>query len=184
MNGNYSTAETRISERLPDRSLPVIQWKTINWKKAEREVNRLQARIARAAQNRKWNMVKRLQYLLAHSFYAKALAARRAAGASVQVLGRSLSDTIRRCGKAWNQDGLIQNLNRQIRGWMEAYPPEDAKKAGAHLDYLLYEWLWRWAKRRHPGKGKQWILEKYWHPRGGRRWVFSTDARELIRVSH
>ncbi len=185
MNGNYSTAGTGVPERLPDSGLLGENWKDIDWKKAEREVNRLRARIARAARKKKWNTVKRLRYLLDHSFYAKAIEARgTAAEESARALGRALSDTIRKRGKAWNQEGLIQNLNRQIREWMEAYPFKEAKKAGGRLDYLLYEWLWRWAKRRHPRKGKGWILERYWHPRNGRRRVFSTGSRALIRIGH
>ena len=77
MNGNNSTTETIVSERLSDSKLLATQWKTIDWKKAEQEVNRLQVRIVKATQEKKWNTVKRLQYLLTHSFYAKALAVRR-----------------------------------------------------------------------------------------------------------
>ena len=49
----------------------------IDWHKAEREVNRLQIRIVKATQQKDYNAVKRLQYLLTHSFYAKALAVKR-----------------------------------------------------------------------------------------------------------
>ena len=77
MNGNNSMTETPVSERLSDSKRLSIQWKTIDWKKAEQEVNRLQVRIVKATQEKKWNTVKRLQYLLTHSFYAKALAVRR-----------------------------------------------------------------------------------------------------------
>lgn len=77
MNGNNSTTETIVSERLSDSKLLATQWKTIDWKKAEQEVNRLQVRIVKATQEKKWNTVKRLQYLLTHSFHAKALAVRR-----------------------------------------------------------------------------------------------------------
>ena len=77
MNGNYSTAETAVSESLSDCKLLAMQWKRIDWKKAEKEVNRLQVRIVKATQEKKWNTVKRLQYLLTHSFYAKTLAVRR-----------------------------------------------------------------------------------------------------------
>ena len=53
------------------------QWKNIDWHKAEQEVNRLQIRIVKATQQKDYNAVKRLQYLLTHSFYAKALAVKR-----------------------------------------------------------------------------------------------------------
>jgi RNA-directed DNA polymerase len=74
MNGNTST--TAKAERLSDAARLAFQWKSIEWKQAEAEVNRLQVRIAKATQEKKWNTVKRLQYLLTHSYYAKLLAVR------------------------------------------------------------------------------------------------------------
>ena len=103
---------------------------------------------------------------------------------SIQTVVRSLSDTILRRGKAWNQDVLIMKLNQQIRGWTNYHQSVCASEAFAHLDYILYELLWRWAKRRHTKKGKWWISTRYWHRKGSRNWVFSTDKHELIRVDH
>ena len=77
MNGNCSTTGRNSPERLPDTVQLEHQWKSIDWKKAEAEVSRLQARIAKATQEKKWNTVKRHQYLLSHSYYAKALAVRK-----------------------------------------------------------------------------------------------------------
>ena len=54
-----------------------LQWNQIDWKKAEEQVNRLQIRIVKATLEQKWRLVKRLQYLITNSFYAKALAVRR-----------------------------------------------------------------------------------------------------------
>jgi len=53
------------------------EWKTINWHKVEKSINKLQTRITKAVLQNKWNLVKRLQYLLTHSFFAKLLAVRR-----------------------------------------------------------------------------------------------------------
>ena len=64
MNGNCSTTGRNSPERLPDTVQLEHQWKSIDWKKAEAEVSRLQARIAKATQEKKWNTVKRLQYLV------------------------------------------------------------------------------------------------------------------------
>ena len=52
-------------------------WHQINWRHAEKNVRRLQARIAQATQAGKWGKVKALQRLLTHSFSGKALAIRR-----------------------------------------------------------------------------------------------------------
>ncbi|TAN42336.1 MAG: group II intron reverse transcriptase/maturase [Candidatus Methanoperedens sp.] len=52
------------------------QWNNIDWKKVEKHVNRLQVRITKAVKEGKLYLVKRLQYLLTHSYYAKLLATR------------------------------------------------------------------------------------------------------------
>lgn len=52
-------------------------WRSIDWKTARREVRRLQMRIAKAVQEGKHGKVKSLQWILTHSFYAKALAVKR-----------------------------------------------------------------------------------------------------------
>jgi len=53
------------------------KWKIINWHQVEKSVNKLQTRITKAVLQNKWNLVKRLQYLLTHFYFAKLLAVRR-----------------------------------------------------------------------------------------------------------
>lgn len=96
----------------------------------------------------------------------------------------SLSETILKRGKAWKQEVLIEKLNQQIRGWTNYHQSVCASEAFAHIDYVLYELLWRWAKRRHPHKGQWWVSQNYWHRRSNRNWVFSTEDKELLRVDH
>ena len=103
---------------------------------------------------------------------------------SVKAIVAKLSETINERGKAWNQDVLIMKLNEQIRGWTNYHQSVSASEAFSHLDYVLYELLWHWAKRRHPKKGKWWISTKYWHRKDNRSWVFSSGKNELIRVDH
>lgn len=55
----------------------VQSWESINWKKAEDYVKKLQMRIVKAQKSGHCNKVKTLQWLLTHSFYAKALAVKR-----------------------------------------------------------------------------------------------------------
>lgn len=73
MNVRHSI--TPIGEKRTDRDL-TRQWESIDWKKVRSYVNRLQTRIAKATREGKWNLVKRLQYLLTHSYYGKLLAVR------------------------------------------------------------------------------------------------------------
>ena len=77
VNDLYSTTEGKTSEKQSDEAKLGAQWKSIDWRRAKREVNRLQVRIVKATQQNDYNAVKRLQYLLTHSFYAKALAVKR-----------------------------------------------------------------------------------------------------------
>ncbi len=53
------------------------QWETTDWKKLQKRVNKLQTRITKATREGKGNLVKKLQYLLTSSFYAKLLAVRK-----------------------------------------------------------------------------------------------------------
>ena len=72
------TAEAQVSDpsvgATPDTQLA---WHQINWRQAERNVHRLQTRIAQATQEGKWGKVKALQRLLTHSLSGKVLAVRR-----------------------------------------------------------------------------------------------------------
>ena len=54
-----------------------LDWESFDFRKAEREIRRLQARIVKAVKEGKWGKVKALQRLLTHSFNAKALAVKR-----------------------------------------------------------------------------------------------------------
>ena len=69
---NFSNSTTDKTERLKDENTLADQWESIDWAQVEKEVNRLQTRIAKATVKGDKNKVKRLQYLLTHSFYAKA----------------------------------------------------------------------------------------------------------------
>jgi len=52
-------------------------WKSINWKKCEAQVKKLQARIVKARKDGRYGKVKSLQWVLTHSFAAKAIAVKR-----------------------------------------------------------------------------------------------------------
>ena len=52
-------------------------WESIDWNKASAYVKKLQMRIVKAQKEGHYSKVKSLQWLLTHSFYAKALAVKR-----------------------------------------------------------------------------------------------------------
>jgi len=74
---NFSNSTTVKAERLKDKRTLTVQWESIDWIQVQKQVNRLQIRIAKATVKGEMNKVKRLQYLLTHSFYAKALAVKK-----------------------------------------------------------------------------------------------------------
>jgi RNA-directed DNA polymerase len=74
---NFSNSTTDKTERLKDQNSLAVQWESFDWTKVGKEVNRLQTRIAKATVKGDKNRVKRLQYLLTHSLYAKAYAVKK-----------------------------------------------------------------------------------------------------------
>jgi RNA-directed DNA polymerase len=55
---------------------------------------------------------------------------------------------------------LIMKLNPIIRGWANYHHHVVSSETFSKVDYAIFKALWRWAKRRHPNKGKKWIKEK------------------------
>jgi len=53
------------------------KWNNINWHVVKESVNKLQVRITKAVKQNKWHLIKRLEYLLTHSYHAKLLAVRK-----------------------------------------------------------------------------------------------------------
>lgn len=76
---NFNNSTTDETESLKDAEKLKKQWESINWSEIENNVNRLQTRIAKATADSKKNKAKRLQYLLTHSFSAKAQSVRKVA---------------------------------------------------------------------------------------------------------
>ncbi len=73
---NVKCSTTQTSEDSTNREL-ARQWKHFPWNKARSYVNRLQKRIAKAVKEGKHRLASRLQYVLTHSYYAKALAVKK-----------------------------------------------------------------------------------------------------------
>ena len=76
--------------------------------------------------------------------------------------------------KSAPQEMVISKLNPIIVGWTNYFKSGVASEAFKTLDYLMWEKLWSWAKRRHPTKGRKWIKDKYFHTIGKRNWCFAT----------
>ena len=88
--------------------------------------------------------------------------------------------------KATRQDELINTLNPLIQGWANFHRHIVAKKTFGWIDYRLWQMLWRWARRRHPNKGIEWVKKKYFPQVGSSQWTFTpADGKgpRLVRAS-
>ena len=74
-----------------------------------------------------------------------------------------------------SQIPLIKKLNSIIRGWCNYYSPFNSSHTFQKLNYLVWNRLWRWGKRRHPNKGKKWVKKRYWKTIKNDNWVFASS---------
>ncbi len=83
---------------------------------------------------------------------------------------------------------LIAQLNPLIRGWTNYHQHVVSKRTFATVDHAITKTLWQWAKRRHPGKGRRWIRQRYFRTAGANHWVFcgekadTNDTQRSIRL--
>jgi len=97
---------------------------------------------------------------------------------SIDNVTHKISDIIKN-GKTWKQEVLIGALNPIITGWTNYHQSVVSKETFSKLDSIVWNMLWRWAKRRHPKKSRSWVARRYWHSEGTRNWVFSTKENKL-----
>jgi len=101
---------------------------------------------------------------------------------AVAAITLMLSETVK-FAKAWTQDQLISRLNSLIQGWALYHRYASSSRVFSKLDWILYQMLWTWAKRRHNNKGKSWIATKYWQPTLTRSRVFKGKTQTLLKFS-
>jgi RNA-directed DNA polymerase len=52
------------------------------------------------------------------------------------------------------------------------------------VEYALFARLFAWAKRRHPNKGKWWIVDQYWRITKGNGWRFQPPVSDYQLYRH
>lgn len=78
--------------------------------------------------------------------------------------------------KSVSQSVLIGRLNPVIRGWANYHKHIVATDTFARVDHEIWRRLWRWARRRHPRKPRDWVKRKYFPALGTRIWTFASDT--------
>ena len=92
---------------------------------------------------------------------------------------QELGGTISSCA-TWTQPNLIHKLKPILLGFANYYRGVVSKKTFSYINHRVTMYLWRWAKRRHPNKGKRWVKNRYFHRIEENEWTFAcqgTDSR-------
>jgi hypothetical protein len=55
-----------------------------------------------------------------------------------------------------------------------------SKQIFLSCDSFLFQFLWSWARKRHPNKSKSWIQKKYFHLISEKKWVFGKKSRNAF----
>ena len=82
-----------------------------------------------------------------------------------------------KANKTIKQVDLIGILNPVLRGWANYHRHAVAKDVFARNDAEIWSMLWTWAKRRHPKKSSQWVMNNYFKTRGNQNWIFAAKKK-------
>ncbi|NET14349.1 MAG: group II intron reverse transcriptase/maturase, partial [Okeania sp. SIO1H6] len=94
----------------------------------------------------------------------------------VQNFLKEIRDWLKQ-NKTVKQETVIVQLNPKLRGFGNYYRHAVSKEVFSYIEHQMWVTLWRWAKRRHPNKGKHWIANRYFKIRG-KGWEFATGVKD------
>jgi RNA-directed DNA polymerase len=108
---------------------------------------------------------------------------------NVKAFMGKVRETIRKFTAKKTGD-MIRTLNAIIRGWANYHRHIVACDTFRTVDNRIFRHLWDWVKKRHPHKGKRWLMYTYWLS-GPKAWTFTTVEKtpegkrrvELIRAT-
>jgi RNA-directed DNA polymerase len=76
------------------------------------------------------------------------------------------------------QETVITKLNPILRGFANYYKAQVSKETFSYISHKVWQYLWRWAKRRHPNKNTKWIRKAYFKTINGNKWTFACIISE------
>lgn len=86
---------------------------------------------------------------------------------------------------------LMKKLQKKISNWCKKHKNNFSqsfltkrmfqnKEIFEYCDFILFKFLWNWAKKKHPNKSKQWIQKKYFHLISKKKWVFGKKIGKYL----
>jgi RNA-directed DNA polymerase len=76
------------------------------------------------------------------------------------------------------QEDVIRKLNPILRGFANYYKGVVSKETFSYISHRVWQYLWRWAKRRHPNKNTTWVRKAYFKIINGNKWTFACTISE------
>jgi len=92
---------------------------------------------------------------------------------NVKAFLTKIREVFREQGGHCTAGELIRTLNAKIKGWTMYHRHACSKRTFRYVANRIFRMLWRWCCRRHRGKSRKWIKEKYFKRFGKRNWVFT-----------
>jgi len=77
---------------------------------------------------------------------------------------------------------LIKALNQTLRGWGNYHRYVVSSSAFSTVDTYVFHQLWRFLRKRHPKKSKNWLIKRYWTAAGG-KYKFAARSKTTKGVS-
>ena len=78
------------------------------------------------------------------------------------------------------QEDLIAKLNPILRGFANYYKGVVSKETFSYISHRVWQYLWRWAKRRHPNKRTKWVQKAYFKTTKGVKWTFACNVSNRL----
>jgi RNA-directed DNA polymerase len=91
-------------------------------------------------------------------------------------------DKLKETVKSFNGDSaaeMIKKLNQQIFGWAMYHRYIQSAETFYKIDYVVFNALTRWMRRRHPNKSVKWLKKKYIRSTKKRNWNFSVQYIDI-----
>lgn len=76
------------------------------------------------------------------------------------------------------QEVLIKKLNPILRGFANYYKGVVSKQTYNYISHRVWQYLWRWVKRRHPNKSTKWVRNRYFKTIKGNQWTFTAITND------
>lgn len=76
------------------------------------------------------------------------------------------------------QEVLINKLNPILRGFANYYKGVVSKETFNYISHRVWQYLWRWVKRRHPNKNTKWVRKRYFKTLNGNTWTFACTVSD------